>query len=141
MQGSFAIRLARTGEFLLGALFLSAAVLKLANVPLFASQILSYEVITNPKLVALAAEILVPLEAALGLAMLAGIRLRGAIFYAAIAMLLQQQNRRPGTHYTVRQGTAMGRDGRVLVDYDDATGKVWIGGTSLTVVDGTCRLS
>ena len=74
MQGSFSIRLARTGEFLLGALFLCAAVLKLANVPLFASQILSYEVITNPKLVALAAEILVPLEAALGLAMLAGIR-------------------------------------------------------------------
>lgn len=60
---------------------------------------------------------------------------------AAIAMLLQQQNRRPGAHYTVRQGIAMGRDGRVLVDYDDAAGKIWIGGTSITVVDGTCRLS
>lgn len=59
---------------------------------------------------------------------------------AAIAMLLQQQNRRPGAHYTVRQGTAMGRDGRVFIDYDDATGQVWVGGASLTVVDGTCRL-
>jgi len=59
---------------------------------------------------------------------------------AAIAMLLDQQNRRRGTHYTVRQGTAMGRDGRVAVDYDDA-GKVWIGGASLTILDGTCRLA
>ncbi|MFD1558009.1 PhzF family phenazine biosynthesis protein [Paraburkholderia silviterrae] len=59
---------------------------------------------------------------------------------AAIAMLLAQQNRRPGSRYTVRQGTTMGRDGRVLVDYDDAAGKIWIGGTSLTVVDGTIEL-
>jgi PhzF family phenazine biosynthesis protein len=59
---------------------------------------------------------------------------------AAIALLLQQQNRRPGAHYTVRQGTAMGRDGRVAVDYDDA-GQIWIGGHSVTVIDGTCRLA
>lgn len=58
---------------------------------------------------------------------------------AAIAMLLDQQNRRPGAHYTVRQGTVMGRDGRVAVDYDD-DGRIWIGGASFTVVDGTCRL-
>jgi PhzF family phenazine biosynthesis protein len=60
---------------------------------------------------------------------------------AAIALLLQQQDLRPGTHYTVRQGTAMGRDGRVSVDYDDATGQIWIGGASITVVDGACRLA
>jgi PhzF family phenazine biosynthesis protein len=60
---------------------------------------------------------------------------------AAIALLLQQQDRRPGTHYTVRQGTAMGRDGHVSVDYDDAAGQIWIGGASVTVVDGTCRLA
>jgi PhzF family phenazine biosynthesis protein len=59
---------------------------------------------------------------------------------AAIAMLLAQQNRRPGTHYTVRQGTVMGRDGRVAIDYDDANARVWVGGTSLTVIDGSCRL-
>lgn len=59
---------------------------------------------------------------------------------AAIAMLLEQQNRRPGKRYTVRQGTALGRDGRVHVAYDDAAGKIWVGGHSVTVVDGTCRL-
>jgi PhzF family phenazine biosynthesis protein len=58
---------------------------------------------------------------------------------AAIAMMLDQQNRRPGAHYTVRQGTAMGRDGRVTVDYDDS-GTIWIGGASFTVIDGTCQL-
>lgn len=60
---------------------------------------------------------------------------------AAIAMLLAQQDRRPGGRYTVRQGTAMGRDGRVFVDYDDAAAKIWIGGASLTVVDGTIALA
>lgn len=60
---------------------------------------------------------------------------------AAIAMLLAQQNARPGNGYTVRQGTALGRDGRVHVKYDDAAGKIWIGGQSVTVVDGTCRLA
>ncbi|MFC5430440.1 PhzF family phenazine biosynthesis protein [Paraburkholderia denitrificans] len=59
---------------------------------------------------------------------------------AAIAMLLEQQNLRPGTRYTVRQGTVMGRDGRITIDYDDEAHKVWIGGASLTVIDGTCRL-
>jgi PhzF family phenazine biosynthesis protein len=60
---------------------------------------------------------------------------------AAIAMLLAQQIRRPGSRYTVRQGTAMGRDGRVFIDYDDAAGTIWIGGGSLTVVDGTIQLA
>ncbi|MFX1671812.1 PhzF family phenazine biosynthesis protein [Paraburkholderia sp. A2WS-5] len=60
---------------------------------------------------------------------------------AAIAMLLAQQDRRPGSGYTVRQGTAMGRDGRVFIDYDDSAGKIWIGGASLTVVDGTIQLA
>ncbi|WP_028226173.1 PhzF family phenazine biosynthesis protein [Paraburkholderia ferrariae] len=59
---------------------------------------------------------------------------------AAIALLLDQQNCRPGTQYTVRQGTAMGRDGRVAIDYDDATGRIWVGGHAVTVIDGTCRL-
>jgi PhzF family phenazine biosynthesis protein len=59
---------------------------------------------------------------------------------AAIAMLLDQQNRRPGAHYTARQGTVMGRDGRVSIDYAD-DGRIWIGGASLTTIDGTCRLS
>lgn len=59
---------------------------------------------------------------------------------AAIAGLLTQQQRRPGPRYTARQGTALGRDGRIRVTYDDAAGNTWIGGESVTVIDGTCRL-
>ncbi|MFC0397516.1 PhzF family phenazine biosynthesis protein [Paraburkholderia rhizosphaerae] len=59
---------------------------------------------------------------------------------AALACLLSAQQRRPGERYTVRQGTALGRAGDVAVHYDDAAGKVWIGGASVTVVDGTFRL-
>ncbi|WP_322042951.1 PhzF family phenazine biosynthesis protein [Paraburkholderia sp. J67] len=60
---------------------------------------------------------------------------------AAIALLLAQQNRRPGAHYTVRQGTVMGRDGRVAINYDDMAGKIWIGGAAITVVDGSIQLA
>jgi PhzF family phenazine biosynthesis protein len=58
---------------------------------------------------------------------------------AALAMLLDQQGKRPGNAYTVRQGTALGRDGRVNVSYDDrASGTaIWIGGHAVTVIDGT----
>jgi PhzF family phenazine biosynthesis protein len=59
---------------------------------------------------------------------------------AAIAGLMSAQQRRPGTHYTARQGTVLGRDGRIRVTYDDMTGSTWIGGESVTVFDGTCRL-
>lgn len=59
---------------------------------------------------------------------------------AAIAGLLTTQQRRPGLAYTVRQGTVLGRAGQVSVRYDDAAGKTWIGGASVTVVDGTFRL-
>ncbi|AOJ02521.1 phenazine biosynthesis, PhzF family protein [Burkholderia mayonis] len=59
---------------------------------------------------------------------------------AAIAGLLAQAGRRPGRSYTARQGTALGRDGRVAVDYDDAAGKIWIGGGAVTLVDGSIRL-
>jgi PhzF family phenazine biosynthesis protein len=60
---------------------------------------------------------------------------------AALACLLTTQQRRPGERYTVRQGTALGRAGDVAVHYDDAAGKTWIGGASVTIVDGTFRLS
>jgi PhzF family phenazine biosynthesis protein len=59
---------------------------------------------------------------------------------AALAGLLSAQQRRPGLAYTVRQGTVIGRAGQVSVRYDDAAGKTWIGGSSVTVVDGTFRL-
>jgi PhzF family phenazine biosynthesis protein len=59
---------------------------------------------------------------------------------AALATLFSARGCRPGERYTVRQGAAMGRDGRVFVDYDDARGKTWIGGAATTVIDGTFRL-
>ncbi|WP_175905833.1 PhzF family phenazine biosynthesis protein [Burkholderia seminalis] len=57
---------------------------------------------------------------------------------AALAGLLTRQNRRPGPSYTARQGTAIGRDGRISVSYDE-DGTPWIGGDVVTVVDGTFR--
>ncbi|CAN7461697.1 PhzF family phenazine biosynthesis protein [Trinickia sp. LjRoot230] len=59
---------------------------------------------------------------------------------AGLASLFDSRACRPGSRYTVRQGTAIGRDGRVFVEYDDARGKIWIGGASITVVDGTIAL-
>ncbi|MFM0552861.1 PhzF family phenazine biosynthesis protein [Paraburkholderia sediminicola] len=59
---------------------------------------------------------------------------------AALAGLLSAQQLRPGTHYSARQGTALGRAGQVTVHYDDARRKTWIGGSSVTIVDGTFRL-
>jgi len=59
---------------------------------------------------------------------------------AAIAGLLTRQQRRPGPRYTARQGTVLGRDGRIRVAYDDDAGRTWIGGDSVTVIDGVCRL-
>ncbi|MRW85000.1 PhzF family phenazine biosynthesis isomerase [Pseudoduganella sp. FT26W] len=50
---------------------------------------------------------------------------------ACIARLL------PARDYSARQGTALGRDGRVTVTYAD--GEPWIGGKAVTVIDGTLR--
>ena len=41
--------------------------------------------------------------------------------------------------YVARQGTAIGRDGRVTVDQDEA-GRIWIGGQTLTIASGTVDL-
>lgn len=59
---------------------------------------------------------------------------------AGLASLFAARECRPGARYTVRQGTALGRDGRVFVDYDDARAKIWIGGAANTIIDGTIRL-
>lgn len=58
---------------------------------------------------------------------------------AALACLLDAQGRRPGVRYRVRQGTALGRDGRVGVRYGE-DGRIWIGGAAVTVVAGSFRL-
>jgi PhzF family phenazine biosynthesis protein len=64
---------------------------------------------------------------------------------AALATLLSAQSLRPGSRYSARQGTVLGRAGQISVRYDDARadgsiGKTWIGGASVTIVDGTFRL-
>ena len=41
--------------------------------------------------------------------------------------------------YVVSQGTALGRAGRVHVGRD-ASGAIWIGGASVTCVDGQVRI-
>ncbi len=41
--------------------------------------------------------------------------------------------------YVARQGTALGREGRVTVERDDA-GQIWIGGQTLTIASGTVEV-
>ncbi|MGI8931825.1 MAG: PhzF family phenazine biosynthesis protein [Sphingomicrobium sp.] len=41
--------------------------------------------------------------------------------------------------YVARQGTALGRDGHVTVDRDEA-GQIWIGGQTLTIASGTVEI-
>ncbi|MFO0011025.1 MAG: phenazine biosynthesis protein PhzF, partial [Betaproteobacteria bacterium] len=41
--------------------------------------------------------------------------------------------------YVAAQGTALGRAGRVWVERDDA-GTVWVGGASVTCVQGSVRI-
>jgi PhzF family phenazine biosynthesis protein len=59
---------------------------------------------------------------------------------AGLASLFAARGRRPGARYTVRQGTAIGREGRVTVEYAE-NGGIWIGGRSTTIVDGTFRIA
>lgn len=57
---------------------------------------------------------------------------------AALACLLDAQGRRPAASYTVRQGTALQRDGRVAIEHD-GDGRIWIGGACVTVIEGSFR--
>ncbi|WP_309602806.1 PhzF family phenazine biosynthesis protein [Sphingomonas sp.] len=41
--------------------------------------------------------------------------------------------------YVARQGTALGRDGRIMIDCDDA-GQIWIGGQTMTIASGTVEI-
>ncbi|MCS3745335.1 PhzF family phenazine biosynthesis protein [Xanthomonas arboricola] len=56
---------------------------------------------------------------------------------ACIAARLHGENRLPGeaARYVASQGREVGRDGRIHVEVDDA-GEIWIGGTTLQVIDG-----
>ena len=55
---------------------------------------------------------------------------------ASVAMWLLDSHRLPSP-YVARQGTALGRAGRVHVEADQADGTIWIGGGTVTCIDGT----
>ena len=58
----------------------------------------------------------------------------------SVAAYLAQsgQGARFGSSYVARQGMQLGRDGQVSIRY--ATGKIFLGGSAVTCVDGTIRL-
>ena len=57
---------------------------------------------------------------------------------ASLAQWLLESGR-ASAPYVVRQGTALGRSGRVHVS-TDADGRIWVGGGTVTCVDGTVEL-
>jgi PhzF family phenazine biosynthesis protein len=57
---------------------------------------------------------------------------------AGFAVWLSRAGHLPGD-FVARQGTAIGRNGRVRVETDEA-GDIWVGGTSRTLVEGTLTL-
>ena len=57
---------------------------------------------------------------------------------AGLALWLTRAGHLPAS-YVARQGTALGRDGRVRISTDEA-GDIWVGGTSRTLVTGTVEL-
>ncbi len=57
---------------------------------------------------------------------------------AGFAVWLSRAGHLPGD-YVTRQGTAIGRNGRVRIETDEA-GDIWVGGTSRTLVEGTLTL-
>ena len=57
---------------------------------------------------------------------------------AGFALWLTRAGHLPPS-YVARQGTAVGRDGRVRVSTDES-GDVWVGGAGRTVVHGTVDL-
>lgn len=81
-------RIVRGVEFLLGAVFLLAAVLKLMDPNLFVAQIHLYGIFSDPAALGGIAVFTLMLETLMGFAMLFGVRLRGAMPAAVFGMLL-----------------------------------------------------
>jgi predicted PhzF superfamily epimerase YddE/YHI9 len=57
---------------------------------------------------------------------------------AGLALWLIRAGHLPGSFVT-RQGTALGRNGRVRIETEE-TGDIWVGGTSRTLVSGSLTL-
>jgi predicted PhzF superfamily epimerase YddE/YHI9 len=59
-------------------------------------------------------------------------------FNASLAQWLIADGHAPRT-YVAAQGTCIGREGRVYLE-QDANGQVWVGGDSVTCINGTVLL-
>ena len=59
-------------------------------------------------------------------------------FNASLAQWLIADGHAP-TRYIAAQGSCIGREGRVFIE-QDASGQVWVGGDSVTCIDGQVRL-
>ena len=75
-------------ERIVGALFIFSATVKVIDLPTFELQIRYYNVLTEPGSIAAAALAVVVIESLLGVALLAGLRLRGITLGATAALLL-----------------------------------------------------
>jgi PhzF family phenazine biosynthesis protein len=58
---------------------------------------------------------------------------------ASLAQWLMAEGHAPD-RYVVAQGSCLGRAGRVHLSRDDASGTVWVGGESVTCIDGSVTL-
>jgi hypothetical protein len=81
------INFLRPAEILVGAVFIAGALLKANAINVFAVQINYYGVLSNPDIIDIAAIGTLWVETALGSALLFGVRLRGAIPAATLALL------------------------------------------------------
>jgi PhzF family phenazine biosynthesis protein len=59
-------------------------------------------------------------------------------FNASLAQWLIADGHAPA-HYVAAQGSCIGREGRVFIE-QDANGQVWVGGDSVTCIDGQVKL-
>lgn len=82
------MRLARLCELLIGLVLVAGAAMKAVNIPGFAAGIRSYHVFYNPTLLYNLAVFTIAVEAVLGAALLAGIRLRGLVHALVTALLV-----------------------------------------------------
>ena len=79
---------ARIFEIVLGLVFLVGAALKAVDIPGFALGIRQYQIFFDPQMLQALAIVTVIAETLLGAALLAGIRMRGVVHGAAIALLV-----------------------------------------------------
>ncbi len=75
-------------ERIVGALFVFSATVKVVDLPAFELQVRYYNILSEPAAIAVAALGVVIVESVLGIALLTGVRMRGGVPGAAVALLL-----------------------------------------------------